>query len=50
MRTRLTPRTTTGSNQSRGGRRMGVTTGLAAMLVFVAVLALGPAGTSAAPG
>jgi hypothetical protein len=50
MRTRLTPRTSTGSNQSRGGRRMGISTGLAAMLVFVAVLALGPAGTSAAPG
>jgi hypothetical protein len=43
-------RTSTGSNQSRAGRRMGITTGLAAMLAFVAVLALGPAGTSAAPG
>jgi hypothetical protein len=31
-------------------KRMGITTGLAAMLAFVAVLALGPAATSAAPG
>jgi hypothetical protein len=29
---------------------MGISTGLAAMLAFVAVLALGPAGTAAAPG
>jgi hypothetical protein len=50
MRTRLTPRTSIGANQSRGGKRMRIT-GLAAMLALVAVLALGPAGTSsAAPG
>jgi hypothetical protein len=40
MRTRL----------SRGRRRRRVSTGLATMLGLIAVLALGPAGTSAAPG
>jgi hypothetical protein len=50
MRTRLTPQASMGSHQIRGRRRMRVSTGLAAMLALVAVLALGPTGTSAAPG
>ena len=50
MRTRLTPRASTGSQQGRARRQLRARTGLAAMLALVAVLAVGPAGTSAAPG
>jgi hypothetical protein len=49
MRTRLTLRTRIGWPQGRGRRRIRGSTGLAAMLAVVALLALGPAGTSAAP-
>ena len=49
MRTRLTPRMSSGSHRSRERGWMRISTGLAAMLALVAIVALGPAGTSAAP-